>query len=443
MPESLFPLTVPEAVERIRARNPVLKAFICERLDDALRDSVARANELRRSVLHGVPFSLKDEWETLSLPTTGGSWRHRQRRSSHDSAVFRAFDQAGGVFLGKTNLSDLGLAPEASSWVGGATLNPFDLTRTAGGSSGGAAAAVADGMSAIDWGTDIGGSIRYPAGHCGVFGMKLSAESWPLSDLFPIVPEAITWLCSQGPITRTLPQLRAVIETVAPTLRTGSVRTGFTAREVALYVPSKGTQWESFADDVAESLTHVIARPTEDHDLPPLRDAQWIYDGVWCSHLLDLLAADPSLRLIPAIFGVLSAVVFRGLLGKSFHPATAELLLQIALGRILYFHSKQAALAKAQQVRHSFQRLWDRGAIVVLPVCSWSAPRPGRTNYNPRLIECTVPGNLADATALVLPWGRFDDGLPRAIQLLGPPGSEFHLIELGGKLLETRLRMEA
>lgn len=441
MPQPLFPLTASDAVERIRERNPILKAFISERLDDALRDSAVRDQEPPRSALHGVPFSLKDEWETLALPTTGGSWRHRERRSPHDSAVFRAFDQAGGVFLGKTNLSDLGLAPEGSSWVGGITRNPIDPTRTSGGSSGGAAAAVADGMSAFDWGTDIGGSIRYPAGHCGVFGMKLSAETWPLADLFPAVPQALTWLCSQGPITRTLPQLRAVLETVAPSLRTGAVRGGFTAREVVLYVPSKSNQWESFPSDVAAPLTRVIAKPTEEHDLPPMGRTQWIYDGVWCSHLLDLLAADPSLRLTPAIFGVLSAVAFRGLLGKSFHPATAELLLQIALGRIVYFHTQKRALANAKRIRDSFQRLWDRGALVVMPLCAFPAPWPGWTNYNPRLIECTVPGNLADATALTLPWGHFNDGLPRAIQLVGPPGSEFDLIELGGKLLETRSRL--
>src|SRR4051812_49863760 len=119
----MFP-TVAECTARIRDRDGTLHAFASTRLDDAAREARELAGQAPRSKLHGVPYSLKDEWETLCLPTTGGSWRHRDRQSPADSSVYEAFAAAGAVLVGKTNLSDMGLAPEASSWVGGATANP-------------------------------------------------------------------------------------------------------------------------------------------------------------------------------------------------------------------------------------------------------------------------------------------------------------------------------
>ena len=153
---SPFELTVPEAVARIRARNPILHAFVSTSLDEALLEARARADERPRSLLHGVPYSLKDQWDTAGIPTTGGSYRYKDRVPRVSSPVHLAFEAAGAVLLGKTNLSDLAMVSESASYVGGVARNPHDLARTPGGSSGGAAAAVVDGMSAFDWGADVG-----------------------------------------------------------------------------------------------------------------------------------------------------------------------------------------------------------------------------------------------------------------------------------------------
>src|SRR5262245_54652058 len=141
---SPFTLDVIAAVERIRQRNPVLHAFLHTRLDAALAEAAARAREAPRSPLHGVPYGLKDHWDTAGIPTTAGSYRHRDRVPSQSAPVHQAFEAAGAVLVGKTSLSDSGLAPESSNWIGGPVRNPHDLARTAGGSSGGSAAAVAD-----------------------------------------------------------------------------------------------------------------------------------------------------------------------------------------------------------------------------------------------------------------------------------------------------------
>ncbi len=436
---SPFTLTVPQAVARIREREPVLHAFVTTRLDEALVDHQLRASEPRRSALHGVPFGLKDEWETLCLPTTGGSWRHRARRSDRDSQVLEAFRDAGAVLLGKTNLSDLGLAPEASSWVGGSARNPHALGRTAGGSSGGAAAAVADRLVAFDWGTDIGGSIRLPAAFCGVFGMRLSAETWPIDGLFPKVPRALAWMCGQGPLTTTTDQMRAVLAIAQPRLRRGAARR-FTLRGAMIYPPKPPGLWADFAAEVEPHLRAAVPEISREHGLPDNHHMRNVFNSIWASHLEDLFEADPSITLGMAVTGIFSALLFRGLLGdRRFHPTTAALLLLIALGRYTLYRNRAHALSRAQAIRDQFGEIWERGWIVAAPVCTYPPPRIGWSNWNTMLLGCTVPGNLADATALAIPFGRLN-GLPRAVQLMGPPGSEELLLEVADRFVSSTLR---
>jgi Asp-tRNA(Asn)/Glu-tRNA(Gln) amidotransferase A subunit family amidase len=436
--QALFPLTVPDAISRIQAREPQVRAFIHTRLSEARAEHAARAAAPKASVLHGVPFSLKDEWETLCLPTTAGSWRHRRRRSPVDSRVMRVFDEAGAILVGKSNLSDYGLVPESASWVGGPSRNPHDATRTAGGSSGGAAAAIADGMVAFDWGTDIGGSIRIPAAYCGLYGLRLSSETWPVTELFPAPPPALTSMLAQGPMARNLAQISALLDVAAPRIRTGRDRGPFVPREAVLYTVREGGLWPGFAADLAEPLRRALGRVSGSEELPSPGKARWIYNSVWCSHFDELLTVEPELGLWRGLQAVLSAVLFRGRLGdKRFHPATAEVLLQVALGRALLFRDKRAALAAATDYRERFERIWARGGVVVMPVSVWPPPRLGTSNRNPRILECTMPGNLVDATGLAIPWGRFPDGLPRGVQLLGPPGSERALVALAQKLALT------
>jgi Asp-tRNA(Asn)/Glu-tRNA(Gln) amidotransferase A subunit family amidase len=433
-----FNLTVETAVDRIRERGTDLRAYVSTRLYDALDEARALAEQTPRSPLHGVPFGLKDEWETTALPTTGGSYRHRNRRPLRNSDVARVFTEAGAVLVGKTNLSDMGLAPEASSYVGGTCRNPHDGAHTAGGSSGGAAAAVAAGMQAFDWGTDIGGSIRLPAAFCGVLGMRLSSATWPMQGSFPVIPSVLEWMCGQGPFTHTIEQMELVLDVAAPRMRTGEARP-FNCRGVAIHVPDKLGQWPTFASDVQPHLSaavdgELITQP----DLPGSEHALEVNAGMWASHLEELLEADSGLTLGEGLRAAAAGAFFRGRFGdRRFHPATAELLLLIALGRVTLFRDKRRALERAHAIRRAYERIWDDGYLVVAPVCCYPAPRIGRSNYNQQLLACTVAGNLADATSLAIPFGSFG-GLPRALQIMGPPGSERVLLHVGEWLIASR-----
>jgi Asp-tRNA(Asn)/Glu-tRNA(Gln) amidotransferase A subunit family amidase len=427
--------TVAEAVARIRARDPELRAFVSTRLEAALADDARLAAEAPRSKLHRLAYGLKDVWDTAAIATTGGSHRYRDRVPTESSTLHRALSEAGAVLVGKTNLSDMALAPESASYVGGRCANPHDTERTPGGSSGGAAAAIADGMIHFDWGTDIGGSIRMPAGYCGVWGMRLSTETWPIEGHFPSPPESLHYMNGQGPLARDAATMRAVLRTLAPRLRTGPTRR-FEPRAALLYAPPRPSAgaWPSFSADVEPALRAAIGEVRRDHGLMALPQARNVASALWASHFEDLLACD-TLSLAEGIRAVLTSLTVGDRFGdRRFHPRTAEVLLLVALGRVTIYRDRVGARRAADAYRADVASLWDRGFVVALPTCAYPAPRHGRSFFNWNLLTCSMPGNLADATGLAVPFGRFPNGMPRSLQLWGPPGSEEVLLDIAERI---------
>src|ERR1043165_1841904 len=161
---------------RIEEVNPKLNAVV-QLTADAAR---ARAREADAALargeacgpLHGVPVTIKDAFETEGVVSVGGTRGRAQYVPREDATGVARYKAAGAVVLGKTNVPEVSLAFESDNLVYGQTKNPYDLTRTPGGSSGGEAAAIASGMSPLGLGSDAGGSIRVPAHFCGIAGIK-------------------------------------------------------------------------------------------------------------------------------------------------------------------------------------------------------------------------------------------------------------------------------
>jgi Asp-tRNA(Asn)/Glu-tRNA(Gln) amidotransferase A subunit family amidase len=239
----------------------------------------------------------------------------------------------------------------------------------------------------------------------------------------------MAWLLGQGPLAHTTAQLRLLLDVARPTLQKRPARP-FKLRGVMLYAAEPPGRWPTFPSDIGPALGRAFAEVSTAHGLPTTAKVGQLYGALWASHLDDLLQADPSLSFWPGLRAVLSAVVFRGAFGdRRFHPRTAELLAAIVVGRYTLFRHRAPVLAEALALRDRTRELWDRGYLLAAPVCCYPPPFIGRSNYNRHLIDCTVLGNLADATGLAIPFGRID-GLPRAVQLLGPPGSEGLLVDL-------------
>ncbi|HST90281.1 MAG TPA: amidase [Ktedonobacterales bacterium] len=199
-----------EAVEayiaRIEAVNPALNAVVVKRYDAARAE--ARAADERRAAgeplgpLHGVPITIKEAFDLEGTPSTYGLPSRAAALATSDDQYVRRLRQAGAIILGKTNVPQLLLYNETDNPLYGRTNNPWDVTRTPGGSSGGQAALIAAGASPFGLGSDIGGSIRVPAAYCAIAGLKPTAGRLPDTAEFGVSPGQTAIVSQAGPLGR-------------------------------------------------------------------------------------------------------------------------------------------------------------------------------------------------------------------------------------------------
>lgn len=435
-----FDLTAEQAVARVRARNHVLRAVLTPTLESAEARAAALRDEKPRSELHRVPYVLKDIWETAGVRTTSGSWRHRGRVPSRSASVHAALEEAGAVMLGKSNLSDLALSPEADNHLVGATCNPYNLSRTSGGSSGGAAAAVADGMAAFDWGSDFGGSIRLPSAFCGVVGLRLSSSAWPSHEHVPAVPPSVASLNGMGPIAPTVEGCRTLLRVLAPRLRRLH-GPAFGAHGVAIYAPSdrfSAGRWPTFAADAEGALRAAGFAVRGAEGLPPPMRVEDAYNRFLSSHFDDFLATGEisfSEGLRAALASIAPARLFDD---RRLHRHTAQVLLLLYAGRHTIYRNRALATERVESLRAAMRRLWDDGWLVCAPTTTYAAPPHGRVLWTLGILAFTKLGNLTDATCVAVPFGSYANGLPRSLQILGPPGGD-EAVLAAAERIERRL----
>lgn len=198
------------ALAAIVEHNATTNAFIL--VDETGARATARAvdDERRRGVdrgpLHGMPISIKDLIDVAGQPTTAGSRVRAGHVATSDAPIVRRLREAGAVLIGKTNLHEFALGTTSEESAYGPVRNPHDTSRSAGGSSGGSAAAVASGMGVASIGSDTGGSIRIPAAACGVVGLKPSLGEVPTEGVVPLS----TTFDHVGPLARTVQDAAAV-----------------------------------------------------------------------------------------------------------------------------------------------------------------------------------------------------------------------------------------
>lgn len=198
---------------RIERVNPKVNAIVTLVADRAMAGA-ARADELTArggplGVLHGLPVAHKDLVDTAGIRTTRGSMFYKDNIPTRDALIVSRTTAAGAITLGKTNTPELGAGSQTFNQVFGATRNPYDVTKTCGGSSGGAAVALACGMVPIAGGSDTGGSLRNPAAFCNVVGIRSSPGRVPV--------EGGSWspLSVQGPMARSVADLALFLSVLA------------------------------------------------------------------------------------------------------------------------------------------------------------------------------------------------------------------------------------
>ena len=197
-------------IERVNPKVNAIVTLVVERaIADAARADEALARGGPSGVLHGLPVAHKDLVETAGIRTTQGSPFYRDHIPTHDALLVTRIRAAGAVTVGKTNTPEFGAGSQTFNTVFGATRNPYDLTKTCGGSSGGAASALASGMVPIADGSDTGGSLRNPAAFCNVVGFRTSPGR--------VARESSSWspLSVAGPMARTVADVALFLSAIA------------------------------------------------------------------------------------------------------------------------------------------------------------------------------------------------------------------------------------
>ena len=204
-------------IERIEKINPIINAYCTPTFDLAREiakeaDGTVKKGE-KLGLLHGIPISIKDEIDTKGIRTTQGSRILENYIPNEDHIAVKRLKDAGSVILGKTNLPAFGYKGVTDNLIFGATKNPWNLERTSGGSSGGAAAAVASGLGPLAIGSDGGGSVRIPSSFCGVYGLKPTYGRIPDTDMREL--GYLGTLCHLGPIVRYVRDAALMLDVMA------------------------------------------------------------------------------------------------------------------------------------------------------------------------------------------------------------------------------------
>jgi amidase len=426
-------------VERIAAVNPHLNAVVQLRAEAAQDEAKAADAALARGQLtgplHGLPMTIKDSLDTAGVITTGGTKGRAAFVPAKDATVVTRLRAAGAILLGKTNTPELTLAGETDNLLYGRTNNPYDLSRTPGGSSGGAAAMVAAGGTPFDIGSDTAGSIRWPAHCCGIAGIKPTAGRVPRTGhIIPFGLGARDLLTQNGPMARFVEDLRLILPIIC------------------------GPDWQDPAivpmplgDPAAVGLKGLrVAVHTDNGILPPttaIQDtvrlaAQALADAGVVVEEARPRALEQAHALSAALAAADGRAWVRRLLAKAgtteVHPWLAANLVQDQAIPVAAFTE---LLEDIDQFRSAMLAFIDAYDVVLCPVNAWPAlPHDTwRDAFRQGAYSYTQAYNLTGWPAAVVRGGTSPEGLPIGVQIVARPWREDVVLAVG-QYLEEALR---
>jgi len=437
-------------LDRIERLNPKLNAFVDCKPEAVLaqaRDAekaILRGDEL--GPLHGVPVSIKSSIDVAGHRCEAGTRLRAGYIAAEDAPLVARLRAAGAVILGVTNEPELLMAWETDNLLYGRTNNPWDLTRTAGGSSGGEAAAIAAGLSAGGVGSDGGGSIREPAHFCGICGLKPTPGRIPSTGHFPKSGGPFALIGVVGPMARTIEDVRTLFEVMAGWDDGDPCAAPVEVREIDETVV-RPVNIGFFEDDGRTPVTeetreavrhsalilmtcgfHVDAFRPE--GLEEARQRWWEFFGTAGGMILGPMIREAMLR---GHESELSPMLREFMGWTNAAPAhTGESLLAAWLGR--------------DEVREKILRQMRKYPVLICPTAAIPAFRHGEREW--QVEGKTVKYldawsycewfNLLGFPAAVVPMGYSEQGLPIGVQIVGRPWEEEVVLAVAAKLEKER-----
>lgn len=425
-------------LERIERFDPQLNAFRVVLADRALEEA-AQADARRAGgaepPLLGVPVAIKDNVDVAGEATTHGT-RAYEGVARADAEIVRRLRAAGAVVIGKTNLPELAIWPFTDSEGWGSTRNPWDTARSPGGSSGGAAAAVASGMIGIAQASDGGGSIRIPAACCGLFGLK--AQRGRVS----LMPAARHWhgLSVAGCVSRTVLDSALFYDVVrgpAPGDADSAPEPRTTFVEAARTHPAR----LRVAFSIKPSQPAPVAREVED----AVRSTAELLRAL--GH--EVREQDPSWGFQPGAFVPRYLAGIRADVLAMPHPERLERRTRMLARYGRWLEGRALRRALAAEVKHARRlgRIFEEFDVLMTPTIARLPVRAGRwdgkgvpatVNGVSRYVPFTSPWNVTGQPAAAVPAGFSETGLPLSVQLVGRPADETTLISLAAQLEAER-----
>lgn len=422
-----------ETLARIDAVNPAVNAIVSLRDREALMGEARLAEAMPAGGwLHGIPVAVKDLVNVKGVRSTSGSPLLKDFIPTQDDGIVRAMRAAGAIVIGKTNVPAYGLGSHSTNKIFGATRTPYGLERTAGGSSGGAGAALAARMVAVADGSDMMGSLRNPAAWNNVYGFRPSVGL--------IASEAVEValqhrLSTLGPMARSVADLEALLGTLSEgrykpadmPRRTEPLRIAWLGDWGGAYAMEQGILEQS-----QQALAQMEALGWQIEAVPPPFSAEAIWES-WTN----LRSFAVAMNLGPH---------WRDEAERAQLNPQAQW--EISRGFELSVAQVEMAAAIREQWLQAFRSLMTRYDAVVLPSTQvwpfpveWAWPeRIGAREMDSyhRWMEVVVPASLIGAPVLNLPAGFGDMGLPSGVQLIGAHGADARLLAMGRAYHEAR-----
>ncbi len=482
-------ITSSEAVEaylaQIAKHNKTLNAIVALDAEGARRRAREADEALKLGViwgpLHGVPVTIKDNYATAGMKTTSSYTELAGYVSEHDATVVQKVKRAGAVILGKTNLPPLGMDLQTRGPVFGATNNPWDIKRTTGGSSGGEAAALAAGFSALGFGNDLAGSIRVPSHFCGIYGIKPTEN---LVSNYGVSPglrsegvRSIRHLSCNGPMARSIEDLKLALVIIAGVdqrspdvpdidLRPAPVRpladlrvtwtddfggvpvTAETREALKAFVDrlaARGCKVEKFSGSFFQPYRQVIKAERKDfYHLDEAAFPGTDFEAAWTAYgeLMDMEfgAGQPNyFRLMNYFMGWIYrsgvptiSMVFPQTYAKYLQTLTRRDFLVSAMDD--FMQNRDVLLCPVTSTP-AFEHIEPSFYIGPFPIYLEPVPVDGRpVKYLVANTSYTSIFNLTGSPVVVIPIGYTKSGLPIGVQVVGKRWRDMELLGMAGEL---------